>query len=338
MTQRSDPPTPTAKKVRLPRHITVRDLGNELGASGIDIIKELMKRGVMASVNQTVDYENAAAVAQALGWEVEAETVGIAEAAGAGAEAEVAAEEESNLKVRPPVVTVMGHVDHGKTSLLDAIRQTNVTAGEVGAITQHIGAYQVEVNGQKITFIDTPGHEAFTALRARGASVTDIVVLVVAADDSVMPQTLEAIDHAKAAGVPMIVAINKIDLPAANPDKVKQDLVQRGVVIEEFGGDIPAIPVSAKTREGLDDLLEHILLVAEVAELKANPGRRRDSRIRKGQQPRAPGHRHRPKRDPARGRDHRRRWELRQGEGHVRRQGRPRQRSASINSRCHHGP
>jgi translation initiation factor IF-2 len=278
MTQRSDPPAPTARKIRLPRHITVRDLGDELGVSGIDIIKELMKRGVMASVNQTVDYDMAAAVAQALGWEVEAETTGaasIAEAAGAepGEEVEAEAEEEANLQLRPPVVTVMGHVDHGKTSLLDAIRKTNVTASEVGAITQHIGAYQVEVNGQKITFIDTPGHEAFTALRARGASVTDIVVLVVAADDSVMPQTLEAIDHARAANVPIIVAINKIDLPAANPDKVKQDLVQRSVVIEEFGGDIPAIPVSAKTGQGLDDLLEHILLVAEIAELKANPNR-----------------------------------------------------------------
>ncbi len=272
MTQRSDPPTPTAKMIRLPRHITVRDLGEELSVSGIDIIKELMKRGVMASVNQTVDFENASAVAQALGWEVEAEATSIAEAAGAGEE-EAEAEEDTNLQLRPPVVTVMGHVDHGKTSLLDAIRKTNVTAGEVGAITQHIGAYQVEVNGQKITFIDTPGHEAFTALRARGASVTDIVVLVVAADDSVMPQTLEAIDHAKAAKVPMIVAINKIDLPAANVDKVKQDLVQRSVVIEEFGGDIPAVPVSAKTGDGLDSLLEHILLVAEVAELKANPDR-----------------------------------------------------------------
>ncbi|MEK7247856.1 MAG: translation initiation factor IF-2 N-terminal domain-containing protein, partial [Chloroflexota bacterium] len=266
MTQRSDPPAPTAKKIRLPRQITVRELGEELGVSGIEIIKELMKRGVMASVNQTVDYEMASAVAQALGWEAETDAMGIAEAAEA-AEASVAAvegeieveEDEADLQLRPPVVTVMGHVDHGKTSLLDAIRKTKVTASEVGAITQHIGAYQVEINGHKITFIDTPGHEAFTALRARGASVTDIVVLVVAADDSVMPQTIEAIDHAKAAKVPIIVAINKIDLPAANADKVKQDLVQRSIVIEEFGGDIPAIPVSAKTGEGLDNLLEHIL-------------------------------------------------------------------------------
>jgi translation initiation factor IF-2 len=280
MTQRSDPPAPTIRKVRLPRQITVRDLGVALSVSGIEIIKELMKRGVMASVNQTVDYEMASAVAQALGWEAETDAMGIAEAAetaeaaGAAVEGEIEAEEDAaDLQLRPPVVTVMGHVDHGKTSLLDAIRKTNVTASEVGAITQHIGAYQVEINGHKITFIDTPGHEAFTALRARGASVTDIVVLVVAADDSVMPQTIEAIDHAKAAKVPIIVAINKIDLPAANPDKVKQDLVQRGIVIEEFGGDVMSVPVSAKTGDGLDDLLERILLVAEVAELKANPNR-----------------------------------------------------------------
>jgi len=275
MTQQRDAaPAPAPPRVvKLPRQLTVRDLGVELGVSGVDIIKELMKRGVMAAINQTVDYDTAAAVAEALGFAAEAED-GVS-AAGAGPEDEVSAEEEAGLVIRPPVVTVMGHVDHGKTSLLDAIRKTNVTASEVGAITQHIGAYQVEVPSadgpKKITFIDTPGHEAFTALRARGASVTDIAVLVVAADDSVMPQTIEAIDHARAAKVPMIVAINKIDLPAANPDKVKQDLVQKSVVIEEFGGDVIAVPVSAKTGAGLDDLLEHILLVAEVGELKANP-------------------------------------------------------------------
>ncbi len=274
MTQQRDAaPAPPPRIVKLPRQLTVRDLGVELNVSGVDIIKELMKRGVMAAINQTVDYDTAAAVAEALGFAPEAED-GVT-AAGASPEDEVTAEEEAGLVTRPPVVTVMGHVDHGKTSLLDAIRKTNVTASEVGAITQHIGAYQVEVPSpdgpKKITFIDTPGHEAFTALRARGASVTDIAVLVVAADDSVMPQTIEAIDHARAAKVPMIVAINKIDLPAANADKVKQDLVQKSVVIEEFGGDVIAVPVSAKTGEGLDDLLEHILLVAEVGELKANP-------------------------------------------------------------------
>ncbi|HUF53025.1 MAG TPA: translation initiation factor IF-2 [Dehalococcoidia bacterium] len=266
--------------------IVVRELGEMLGLSNVDIVKELMKRGVMASVNQTVDYDTAVVVATELGFEVggdkaagvdtpEQEVAAAAEAdAAAGVEAAPVEEEDpAKLKSRPPVVTVMGHVDHGKTSILDAIRQTNVTASEVGAITQHIGAYQVEVKGQKITFIDTPGHEAFTQLRARGASVTDIAVLVVAADDGVMPQTREAIDHARAANVPIIVAINKIDLPAANPDNVKQQLVQNQIVIEEFGGEVIAVPVSAKTREGLDDLLENILLVAEVAELKANPDR-----------------------------------------------------------------
>jgi translation initiation factor IF-2 len=257
------------KKITLPSQVMVRDLGEMLHISNVEIIKELMKRGIMASVNMTVDYEVASAVATELGFEVE------------GAEAEAAAvvedtepeEDASKLQPRPPVVTVMGHVDHGKTSILDAIRETNVTSQEVGAITQHIGAYQVEESGHKITFIDTPGHEAFTALRARGASVTDIAVLVVAADDGVMPQTQEAIAHAKAAGVPMIVAINKIDLPAANAENVKQQLTQHNVVIEEFGGDVIAVPLSAKTREGLDKLLETILLVAEVAELKANPDR-----------------------------------------------------------------
>ena len=256
------------KSVRLPRHITVRDLGEALGASSIDVIKELMKRGVMAAINQSVEYDTASAVAVALGFEVEP-----ADTAATATQKAEETESEENLQLRPPVVTVMGHVDHGKTSLLDAIRQTNVTASEVGAITQHIGAYQVEVNGHKITFIDTPGHEAFTALRARGASITDIAVLVVAADDGVMPQTAEAIDHARAANVPIIVAINKVDLPAANPDRVKQDLTQHNVLIEDFGGDVPAIPVSAKTKEGIDNLLEHILLVAEISELKANPDR-----------------------------------------------------------------
>jgi translation initiation factor IF-2 len=264
-----------ATVIRLPRQMTVRELSELLRTTPVEVIKELIKRGVMAAMNQSVDYAMAADVATALGFEVEPET---APAAETGERVENA-EEETGLQPRPPVVTVMGHVDHGKTSLLDAIRETNVTASEVGAITQHIGAYQVEVKGHKITFIDTPGHEAFTALRARGAKVTDIVVLVVAADDGIMPQTKEAIDHAKAAGVPMIVAINKIDLPAADANKVKTQLTQSEVVVEEFGGEVPAIHVSAKTREGLEDLLEHINLVAEISELKANPERQAEGTI-----------------------------------------------------------
>ena len=262
-----------SKVVTLPRTITVRELGEVLKSTPVDVIKELMKRGVMAAINQSVEYNIAASVAQEMGFEAQPEEGATAVEAADGVGEEETAEEEADLKPRPPVVTVMGHVDHGKTSLLDAIRETNVTAGEAGAITQHIGAYQAEVNGHKITFIDTPGHEAFTAMRARGATVTDIAVLVVAADDGVMPQTIEAIAHAKAAGVPIIVAINKIDLPAAAPDRVKQQLTQHNIVIEEYGGDVPAIPVSAKTKEGLEDLLEHIQLVAEISELKANPDR-----------------------------------------------------------------
>ncbi len=260
--------------VKLPPTITVRELGELLHSTPVDVIKELMKRGVMAAINQSVEYDMAASVAQELGFKPQPADGSAARAGTSVAVAEgEPAEEEKNLQPRPPVVTVMGHVDHGKTSLLDAIRETNVTAQEAGAITQHIGAYQVEVNGHKITFIDTPGHEAFTAMRARGANVTDIAVLVVAADDGVMPQTIEAIAHAKAAKVPIIIAINKIDLPAAEPDRVKQQLTQHEVVVEEYGGDVPAIPVSAKTKEGLDDLLEHIALVAEISELKANPDR-----------------------------------------------------------------
>ena len=269
----ADGKTAGANVVRLPRTITVRDLGELLRSTPVDVIKELMKRGVMAAINQSVDYDMAASVAQELGFEPQPEEGGARAGSAVAVAEEEAGEEDEKLQARPPVVTVMGHVDHGKTSLLDAIRETNVTAQEAGAITQHIGAYQVVVNGHKITFIDTPGHEAFTAMRARGANVTDIAVLVVAADDGVMPQTIEAIAHAKAAGVPIIVAINKTDLPAAAPDRVKQQLTQYEVLIEEFGGDIPAIPVSAKTKQGLEDLLEHIQLVAEISELKANPDR-----------------------------------------------------------------
>ena len=268
--QPTNPPEASApaKTLEIPATVVVRDLAELLHTTPIEVIKELMKQGVMASINQSVGYDAAAIVAGQMGYEPHLQ--GEEEVAVARREVE---EDVAKLQHRPPVVTVMGHVDHGKTSILDAIRKTNVTGREAGGITQHIGAYQVEVDGQRITFVDTPGHEAFTAMRARGATVTDIAVLVVAADDGVMPQTLEAIDHAKAAGVPIIVAINKIDLPDANPERVKQQLAERELLIEEWGGDVIAIPVSAKTGEGLKDLLEHILLVAEVSELKADPDR-----------------------------------------------------------------
>ena len=261
-------------KVEIPATVVVRDLAEILDTSSIEVIKELMKIGVMAAINQSVDYTAAAAVAQSLGFEpqpLEAEAVAV--------ERQAVEEDAAKLQHRPPVVTVMGHVDHGKTSILDAVRKTNVTGKEAGGITQHIGAYQVDVDGQKITFVDTPGHEAFTAMRARGARVTDIAVLVVAADDGVMPQTVEAIDHAKAADVPIIVAINKTDLPDANPDRAKQQLTEHAIVVEEYGGDVVAVPVSAKTGQGLKDLLESILLVAEISELKANPDRHAEGTI-----------------------------------------------------------
>jgi len=243
-----------------------------MGISPVEVIKELMKNGVMASINQVIDFDTAAIVAHDLGFEPEeAAAPEIATAERPGVEA--LAEDEGALEPRPAVVTIMGHVDHGKTSLLDAIRKTNVTAQEAGGITQHIGAYQVMVDDHPITFLDTPGHEAFTAMRARGAQVTDVAVIVVAADDGVMPQTVEAINHARAANVPIIIAINKIDLAGANPDRVKQELAEQGVVIEEWGGDVPAVAVSARTGEGIPDLLATILVVAEVLELKANPNR-----------------------------------------------------------------
>ena len=224
----------------------------------------------MATINQTIDYETAASVARKLGAEVKEAPVVSAPAE----EAPAPVVEETGKQVhRPPVVTIMGHVDHGKTSLLDAIRETNVAAREAGGITQHIGAYQVEVHGQKITFLDTPGHEAFTAMRARGAQATDLAVLVVAADDGVQPQTLEAIDHARAAKVPIIVAINKVDKADAQPDRVKQQLADAGLVVEEWGGDVVSVPVSARRKQGIEHLLEMILLVAEMQELKANPNR-----------------------------------------------------------------
>jgi translation initiation factor IF-2 len=242
--------------------------------SAVEIIKELMKNGVMASINQVIDYDTAAIVATDFGFDpreqqlVERAEVPIERVARAAPAEET--EDAALLKSRPPVVTILGHVDHGKTSLLDVIREANVTAQEAGGITQHIGAYQVDVHGQKVTFLDTPGHEAFTAMRARGAQVTDIVVLVIAADDQVMPQTVEAISHAKNAGVPLVVAINKTDLPTANVPKVKQDLLQHNVVLEEFGGNILSTQISAKKGTGVDELLEKVLLQAELLDLKAN--------------------------------------------------------------------
>src|SRR5512136_3377906 len=255
-------PSKGERKIELPATMTVKHLAETLGISGVEVIKQLMQNGVMAGINQSIDYDTAAIIATDLGYEVTEKVQ---------AEAEVAAceEDKGNLQPRPPVVTVMGHIDHGKTKLLDAIRQTNVVALEAGGITQHIGAYQVETHGRKITFLDTPGHEAFTAMRARGAKVTDVAVLVVAADDGVMPQTQEAIDHAKAANVPIVVALNKIDKTDANPEKVKRQLSDLGLVIEEWGGDTICVPISAKKKQGIGDLLENLLLVADILELKA---------------------------------------------------------------------
>ena len=263
----------TSQAVAIPRALTVKELADLLGITAIEVIKRLMTNGVMASQNQTIDYNTAAIVALELGFDPEELAAPAPAVAPAAVEEEEIVDDPASLKPRPPVVTILGHVDHGKTSLLDRIRKTKVAAGEAGGITQHIGAYQVVMDGKRITFIDTPGHAAFTAMRARGAQVTDIAILVVAADDGVMPQTIEAINHALAAGVPIIVAINKIDVPAANPDRVKQQLTEHGLVVEEYGGDVIAVPVSAARGDGIDDLLESINLVAEVAELKANPDR-----------------------------------------------------------------
>ena len=258
--------------VTIPAQIVVKDLADVFNVSVNSLIRELISLGLFASINDVVSYEPAAKVATKLGYEPEEAAIPAPPpAVAARATARPTPAKTDDGVTRPPVVTVMGHVDHGKTSLLDAIRQTKVAAGEAGGITQHIGAYQVEINGRKITFLDTPGHEAFTAMRARGAQVGDIAVLVVAADDGVMPQTKEAIDHARAANVPIVVAINKIDKPGANPDHVKQQLAENDVVIEEYGGDVIAVSVSAKRQTGIEDLLEMLLLVADVQELTANP-------------------------------------------------------------------
>ena len=262
-------PLPVGTKVvNVP--ITVAGLSEQLQVSTSQIIMTLMKLGIMANINQNLDEETVVVLAEELGINV---VIGKVEEEEKEEGLEVFEDKEEDMEPRPPIITVMGHVDHGKTSHLDAIRNTNVTAGESGGITQHIGASEVEINGQKIVFLDTPGHEAFTAMRARGAHITDIAVLVVAADDSVKPQTIESISHAKAAGVPIIVAINKMDKPGANPDMVKKDLADNGVLVEDWGGDVISVPVSAKTGDGITNLLEMILLQAEVLELKANPNR-----------------------------------------------------------------
>jgi len=274
-TMRRTAPVGPPKSVALPNVMTVAELAEALSTTPIAIIKELMNRKIMATINQQIDYATAAKVAEALNIPTEEKVnetlsgtlVMTAE------QRQQEASEDPDAVTRPPVVTIMGHVDHGKTKLLDAIRSANVAEGEAGGITQHIGAYQIELQGRRITFLDTPGHEAFTQMRARGAQITDIAILVVAADDGVMPTTLEAIAHARAANVPIVVAINKIDRPDANPDRVKQQLAENGLIAESYGGDIPTVEVSARERLGIEELLEVILLVADLQELKANPHR-----------------------------------------------------------------
>jgi translation initiation factor IF-2 len=275
----ADPATRGA--VEIPDSITVKELAELIGINSADVIRELIRSGIFATINQTIDRDTAALVTEELGFQVSEDRPSQVREVDAEAEAAPAAkvsiydeDEPNKLVERAPIVTVMGHVDHGKTSLLDRIRSTTVAEGERGGITQRIGASEVERGGRRIVFLDTPGHEAFTSMRARGARVTDIAVLVVAADDGVMPQTVEAIDHARAAGVPIVVALNKIDLPDAKSDRIKTELSERGVIIEEYGGDVPLVPVSAKTGEGIDDLLETILLTSDAnVEPRANPDR-----------------------------------------------------------------
>jgi translation initiation factor IF-2 len=282
-------PARPAGPVEIPNPVVVKDLSEALGVSNAEIINVLIRNGIFATVNQSIDFDTASLVAGELGLETTERGAAERAAAEAAADQELVKpgseedgagrptlwidEDPAALVARAPIVTVMGHVDHGKTSLLDAVRETKVAARESGGITQHIGASEVTHNGKRIVFLDTPGHEAFTAMRARGAQVTDIAIIVVAADDGVMPQTKEAIDHVRAARVPMIVAINKIDKPDANPDRVKQELADTNVLIEEYGGDVIAVPVSAKQRTGIDDLMEMVLLVADLQDLKANPNR-----------------------------------------------------------------
>ena len=261
--------------IELPSTITVRELAREIQSSPIEVIKTLMANGVMANINQQIDFDTAAIVAAEMGYEATLETSELAQEGEYGEiplwRRLIANEDPKQLVKRSPVVTILGHVDHGKTTLLDAIRHTNVAGGEAGGITQHIGAYQVEHNGRTITFLDTPGHSAFTAMRARGAQGADIVILVVAADDGVMPQTKEAVAHAKAAKVPIVVALNKVDKPNADIDRVKQQLAEIALVPDDWGGDVLVVPISAKQKKGLDDLLEAILLVADNLQILANP-------------------------------------------------------------------
>ena len=253
--------------LEVPLAVAVHDLADLMETTPIEVIKEFMRSGYMFSINEVVQHELIAEIAPAFGFEV----LPLEDEAGAGSIVPSTEDDDpSMLEERPPVVTILGHVDHGKTTLLDTIRKTNVVEGEAGGITQHIGAYQVHYDDSLITFLDTPGHEAFTAMRARGAQVTDIAVLVIAADDGIMPQTEEAINHVKAAGVPIVVAINKVDRPEADPERVKRQLAERDLLIEEWGGDVIALPVSALTGDGVDDLLDNLSVVAEVSELKAN--------------------------------------------------------------------
>ena len=268
--RRGEPRRNTPRALTLPETLTVKELAELLDQSGVDVIKQLMRHGIMVSVNQLIDHQVATVAAAAYG--VRTRLAEQAEDTGALV-ADVGDERDENLQPRPPVVTILGHVDHGKTSLLDYIRQTSVVDKEAGGITQHIGAYQVECNGQPITFLDTPGHAAFTAIRSRGARVTDIAVLVVAADDGIMPQTDEAISHARAAEVPIVVAINKMDLPGAQPDVIKRQLSERNLLVEEWGGDVIAVPLSAQTGDGVEDLLENLSVLSEILELRANPDR-----------------------------------------------------------------
>ena len=267
--RRGEPRRGTSRALVLPDSLTVKDLAELLDQSPIDVIKQLMRHGIMVNVNQVIDHQVAAVAAAAYG----VRTRLAEQKADTGSINAASQEVDETLQSRPPVITILGHVDHGKTSLLDYIRQSAVVDKEAGGITQHIGAYQVEHEGQPITFLDTPGHAAFTAIRSRGARVTDIAVLVVAADDGIMPQTDEAIDHVRAADVPIVIAINKMDLPTAQPDVVKRQLSERNLLVEEWGGEVIAVPVSAQTGDGIDDLLENLSVLSEILELKANPDR-----------------------------------------------------------------